>query len=1190
MRRQFMVLLTAAVILTGGAVLLIDYPDDGGSVLAADEIVVWDIVDSYSETVSIMPGDSFHVRYDSTSLGIVAKEEEPLADACYDALELVPSWLRSNLTHKFRLLSGSDQTTLANLIINSPEDRYIDEIAFCIAHSSLETLRDDNFFPELLTHNAAMIYNTDPYLDYVEIVEFNEYTTLRYKAEDNSTWDLPMDLYYWYVVHPKLGDELPTYVDPEYNYVTDPPFDRNHGTPPPTGKFWRDRFFNHNKTGQPLLKDSLSEAETLLDGIKAINGWMSGSMTFTSDNERPVQPVRIYEKGIGRCGEYQDMRCAAARTALIPVVPTMNSAEDHVWNEFWDGRWIHWDGSIDKPHMYEKGWGKTISSVWNMRPDGYTWSVTEKYSTTCTLKARVVDSNGLPADGTLVALETENYYQNDIKTTTIWDSTSYDGNISLEIGDGRNFWASAEGYDLGQDPPGILGPELIISESVEGEEYEVLFELPQAAPSVPMMFNSNMPTTEGLYKVEIQYRVDNNILRGRNRMTGDRYDLFGTGGDIDFFIADENNFKAYQRGVAFNGFELSERSSGGSLSFNLTEDGDWYGVLSNEFSQWTTKIVNVTVRIYSYMEAEITFPSDDGTEHPIGETLDIGGTAYSPWGMDSVEISWDDGYSWVEATDMSGGDPAYSSWAYGIDTEGMVPGDLEIFVWIDDGQHVITLMRNVTLLDVTPPEILISGPDDGKEVGPSETVKVWGTASDENGIIRVECHLDETLEGVIDYSVINDFQKWSITLDATFMEPGDHVITITAVDTGGNSDSVTVGIKVGESIPPTIRIDDPEEGTLYRQGDKIWVSGRATDNVGATSLYVAVDEGTPKDMSGDLRGEDFTVEVETGRLSDGIHTIIVTAYDRDQNHGSDSIEIEIDGLDPVIELDEDWGGYIHGEGDPLFVSGRIVDERGVGSVWVTVDDGPDIEMGKYLRSGRFDIPIPGAESLDSGTHSIAFTVTDLVGNKDYITIDLEVDGGGPALLLDELPQIVVRGKEITISGYVMDPSGIGEAYLDIFGYGQIEILIKEDGYFTADLDTSDLPVGEITVTLHALDNAGNPADLSSIFHSVTRSTDTDGDGIPDWWEDMFFGLDPFVRDSDNDQDGDGYTNLEEYLGIDGKGGMDDYSDPTDPDSKPVGSSGSRRIVNTILIVIPVLIAVLILVGVFLFTRSRTKEL
>ena len=212
------------------------------------------VFDSISTTAWIDSGERFYIYFDPQDLELEARPPPNLPPECIQALAMVPDWLKGNLSNKFRELNNDFQVEYANLIINSPDAKYIDEIAFVIAHSAVQNLQDDYFFPELITHNAQLIYDSDQYLTYVDIVEKSDYTTVVYRDKDNITTELERDIYYWYIVHPKLSDELATYVDPEYNFVYDAPHDRNYGTPPPEGKFWRQWLFYEADSGYPLGK------------------------------------------------------------------------------------------------------------------------------------------------------------------------------------------------------------------------------------------------------------------------------------------------------------------------------------------------------------------------------------------------------------------------------------------------------------------------------------------------------------------------------------------------------------------------------------------------------------------------------------------------------------------------------------------------------------------------------------------------------------------------------------------------------------------------------------------------------------------------------------------------------------------------------------------------------------------------
>jgi hypothetical protein len=270
------------------------------------------------------------------------------------AVDLAPSWLAADLRANLITLDPELQDALAAELIDLDDPAGRDEVAFCLAHVSPSHLASSDFYPALLSDNVESLLEIDAELSYADIVDYGDplaggdyYSTVRYRTsqdgENVEELELDRELYYWYIVFPVVEDELPTYINPTSGDPADPP----------TGRFWRDYlFFEADSDYQPLLS-YVEEHDLLWKGraydkadngaIGAIIQWVQDSLSFGSDSERPIQPVRIYAKHLGRCGEHGDITTAAARAALIPNINASAWANDHVWNEFWDQRWVQWE-------------------------------------------------------------------------------------------------------------------------------------------------------------------------------------------------------------------------------------------------------------------------------------------------------------------------------------------------------------------------------------------------------------------------------------------------------------------------------------------------------------------------------------------------------------------------------------------------------------------------------------------------------------------------------------------------------------------------------------------------------------------------------------------------------------------------------------------------------------------------------
>jgi hypothetical protein len=534
---------------------------------------------------------------------------ELLTDSARMAVAVAPDWLKDDLADNLRRLSAVQQDCFAGVIINCPDKRYYDELCFQVAHLSPTTLSTLN--PRILTDNVQQAYQIDPELRYVDIVDYGDplqggdyYSTTRYRAVvqgETTMVEIPRDIYYWWIVMPKITDEQPAYV---YDC------------------FWREYLFYECDSGYPRLQEKLANTQILWNGeqgwwggngvpfddtlpaVAVIGRWCAYTVPFSAQGNRPIQPNQIAHEHDGNCGEMQDILCAAARAALIPCGGVLDINEDHVWCEiWWQDEFDPWQvdlgggpTNIKNPGCaYDKkhGGSKECSGIWDWRNDGRQRSVIGTYSDVCTLAVQVYDSCLRPVDGEIVKLSSEGWGGG--MANCFFGVTDRDGRYTTTLGDWQNYYLNITG------PVGGVSAGKIIdsAQASPGSSFFYACTLSGRLDSLTIAADSGTPLDQ--YRLDVSYSAGHEALYGYdcyNSSGANEYALVSEPGRVDFFTAGHDQFDEYLQGRPFRAFVNDENTSSANHSLVLTESGSHYAVFSNEEQADITVFTDATVRLY----------------------------------------------------------------------------------------------------------------------------------------------------------------------------------------------------------------------------------------------------------------------------------------------------------------------------------------------------------------------------------------------------------------------------------------------------------------------------------------------------------------------------------------------------------------------------------------------------------------
>jgi hypothetical protein len=95
-----------------------------------------------------------------------------------------------------------------------------------------------------------------------------------------------------------------------------------------------------------------------------------------------------------------------------------------------------------------------------------------------------------------------------------------------------------------------------------------------------------------------------------------------------------------------------------------------------------------------------------------------------------------------------------------------------------------------------PPEVALTAPTAGATLAGAVTLRA--TATDDGGVASVAFAVDGAEQG----TDVDGSNGWNTPWDTTLVADGDHVVSVTATDSAGQTDTAEVGVRVDNTNPP----------------------------------------------------------------------------------------------------------------------------------------------------------------------------------------------------------------------------------------------------------------------------------------------------------------------------------------------------------------------------------------------------
>ncbi|MFQ5909524.1 MAG: hypothetical protein ACE5IJ_02245, partial [Thermoplasmata archaeon] len=504
------------------------------------------------------------------------------------------------------------------------------------------------------------------------------------------------------------------------------------------------------------------------------------------------------------------------------------------------------------------------------------------------------------------------------------------------------------------------------------------------------------------------------------------------------------------------------------------------------------------------------------------------------------------------------------------------------------------------VVDTLPPTISNSQPAHQSTVGVTMPT-IGASFSDPSGIDVVTLIL---IVDSIDVTSIAMVELDNIVYTPTLpLSDGVHNVMLVVKDNSAPQNVATenwwftVDTTIFDLTPPAITNPQPaDQSTISDSTPAVGAKYSDDSGIDTTSVVLKVDSVDVSSLA-TITASDI-VYAPAGPLSEGTHTVHLEVEDAsaNRNRAAETWQFMVDTSPPTVTDLQPANHSTLGDTAPV-ITASFSDISGIDTASVTLKvDSTDVTASATVVAGQ--ITYVPTTPLADGIHDIYLEVRDQSTPQNTATRTWR-------FTVDTLPPAITNLQPTNGSTLPFIPFSISASYSDASGVNTTSVTMKLNSIdatgsaeVTADGVTLEfmtrLEAGTYTVYLSVKDIA-SPPNRAVVVWSFTipgEPEDSDGDGLPDDWEEGNFG--DLGQGADDDPDEDGLTNSQEYA-LD----ADPLNEDTDGDGIRDGDDANPRIADetggdlfaepwfwVALVAVMVLVALLLF---FLFQRRKEEE-